>query len=155
MHVIELISPERVVLMDRSVSKAKLLTRIAELLAGSDAPVMQKRALALALQAREELGSTALGSGVAMPHARLESLTGPVAAFVRLREPLSFDSNSEERCDLFFAIATPQIFVEAHLKLMSEVAALFDDLRTLKSLRGTHNSEQLFARLNDWFLEAA
>jgi nitrogen PTS system EIIA component len=155
MHVIDLISPDRVVLMDHSRGKAKLLTRIAELLAGSEAPATQKRALAQALQAREELGSTALGNGVAMPHARLESLTGPVAAFVRLREPMSFDQHGDERCDLFFAIATPQIFVETHLKLMSEVAALFDDLRSLKSLRAANNSEQLFARLNDWFLEAA
>jgi nitrogen PTS system EIIA component len=154
MRLVDLLRPERVLVMEKVTNRKALISRLAELLVGESASAQVLGLLNDALLAREALGSTALGNGVAMPHARLAQLPKPVAAFIALKKPVQFGADKAELTDLFFAIATPSIFVEAHLQLMAEVAAMFDQPRVMKKLRAANQSEILFERLNDWFLEA-
>lgn len=80
-----------------------------------------------ALTAREQLGSTALGHGVALPHARLEGLQRPVAAFLRTRAPVVFDAPDSRPVNVFLALLVPKEASEQHLALMACAARQFGD----------------------------
>jgi nitrogen PTS system EIIA component len=152
MQAIELLSPNRV-LVDLKVStRTQLFKRLAELMCEEQSDVDVKT-LEASLSLREKLGSTALGGGVALPHGRLPGLSQPIGAFVRLAKPLNFIGNSPDTVDLIFAFATPTLFVEPQLKLLAQVAQMFDDARCLAQLRAAQNSRNLFETINAWFLK--
>lgn len=94
-----------------------------------------------ALAAREQLGSTALGHGVALPHARLAGLQRPVAAFLRTRVPIDFDAPDARPVNVFLALLVPKEASEQHLALMASAARQFSDrdirmrLKTLEDRR--------------------
>lgn len=82
------------------------------------------------LFARERLGSTGLGHGVAVPHGRikgLKSLKAPLAAFVRLAEPIPFESPDGEPVNLLFFLLIPDSVTQQHLEILSEIAEMFSD----------------------------
>lgn len=143
---IELLSPARV-LARLSVSGSKaMIRRIAELMSSEHSEV-DTAALEAALLVREKLGSTMVGAGLHLPHARLASLKQPIGCFVRLAP-----KKPSQAAGLVFAFATPEIFVEPQLKLLAQIAQLFDDDQAVEALRAAPNSEALFDVLNHWFL---
>ena len=79
------------------------------------------------LFAREKLGSTGLGEGVAIPHGRAKGLRDTLAAFVRLKTPLPFDAPDGQPVSLIFALLVPESANEAHLQILSELAQMFCD----------------------------
>jgi PTS system nitrogen regulatory IIA component len=81
---------------------------------------------------RERLGSTGLGLGIALPHARLRRADQPVGAFVRLTKGIDFNAIDDEPIDLAFALVVPEAATEAHLQLLAKLAGVFGDegLRT-------------------------
>ncbi len=83
------------------------------------------------LLARERLGSTGLGHGVAIPHGRIKGLKQPVAAVFRLREPIAFDAPDEERVTLLVFLFVPELATQRHLEILSGIAEMLadDDLR--------------------------
>ncbi len=82
---------------------------------------------------REDLGSTAIGHGVAIPHGRAPTLDKPRGALLRLEQPVDFGGS--EPVDLVFAIAVPAHYTHQHLMLLSELAELFSDQQTREVLR--------------------
>ena len=144
---IELLSPARV-LAKLALPKGKaMIRRIAELMS-AEHPEVDTAALEAALLAREKLGSTTVGEGLHLPHARLASLKYAIGCFVRLAPKAAAKQNA----DLVFAFATPEFFVEPQLKLLAQIAQLFDDETAVKNLRAATSSEALFDVLNHWFL---
>lgn len=142
---IELLSPARV-LAKVSISTGNvLIRRVAELMAAEHSEV-DTAALERALLAREKLGSTTVGPGLHLPHARLASLKQPIGCLVRLAP------KKPQPAGLVFAFATPEHFVEPQLKLLAQIAQLFDDDEAVDALRKAPNSEALFQVLNNWFL---
>lgn len=97
-----------------------------------------------ALLAREKLGSTGIGHGVAIPHARIDGLTTPLAALVHLQSPVDFDALDSQPVDIFFAIVVPESATEAHLTMLSEVAKLLHDPGTRSQIRHAGNGQALF-----------
>jgi PTS system nitrogen regulatory IIA component len=105
MQVAELIGPDQVIVGLRAADKAQLLQELARR-AGA-ALSQDARIILEALQARESLGSTGLGKGFALPHARLDTLTRPFALFARLTRPIDFASVDERPVDLVILLLTP------------------------------------------------
>ncbi|SDY01380.1 PTS system, nitrogen regulatory IIA component [Collimonas sp. OK242] len=85
------------------------------------------------LFARERLGSTGLGHGVAVPHGRVKGLKAPLAAFVRLAEPIPFESPDGEPVRLLVFLLIPDNVTQQHLEILSEIAEMFssDAFRTI------------------------
>jgi PTS system nitrogen regulatory IIA component len=79
------------------------------------------------LFAREKLGSTGLGQGVAIPHGRIKGLKQTVGAFMRLATPVPFDSPDGRPVDLLFILLVPEQATEQHLQILSELAQHFSD----------------------------
>jgi PTS system nitrogen regulatory IIA component len=80
-----------------------------------------------ALFAREKLGSTGLGQGVAIPHGRIKGLREATAALVRLKEPIPFDAPDGKPVSLIFVLLVPERATDLHLQILSELAQLFSD----------------------------
>ena len=142
MLVDDLISPDSVLPMVRTSSKKRLLELISRALADSG-DQMNSREIFESLCARERLGSTGLGHGVAIPHGRITGNSGVRAVFVRLAKPLAYDSVDGEPVDLLFALAVPENCTNDHLKLLSEIAEKFSDEDFLDQLRKAENANEL------------
>jgi PTS system nitrogen regulatory IIA component len=100
-----------------------------------------------ALQARERLGSTALGRGVALPHARLEGDAPPVVLFARLGHPVAFDARDEEPVDLVIAVLWPEAAPEGFLPMLSDTCRALREPQTLRRLRKAAAPDHVLALL--------
>ena len=147
MLVSDLLSPERVLPSVRATSKKRLLEMISQALVQHDAS-LNPREIFESLCARERLGSTGLGHGVAIPHGRVNSSSVPQAIFVRLSKPLAFDAVDGEPVDLLFALAVPEDCGQEHLKLLAHIAELFSDPELLEELRAAESSGRLLQLLS-------
>jgi nitrogen PTS system EIIA component len=107
------------------------------------------------LRAREQTGSTGLGGGVAIPHARLDSNAPPCAIFVRPARPVPFNAPDGRAVDLFFALAVPLHSTDVHLELLSEVAELFSDDAACTMLRRAGSAATVMEVLATRFQEIA
>ena len=142
MLVDDLISPETVLPDVRTSSKKRLLEVISKALTnGSDE--LDSREVFESLCARERLGSTGLGHGVAIPHGRIHGSSRVRAVFVRLAKPLPFDAADGQPVDLLFALAVPQNSTGDHLKLLAEIARKFSDPELLAALRKARDAGEM------------
>ncbi|MCW8084424.1 PTS sugar transporter subunit IIA [Sabulicella glaciei] len=96
-----------------------------------------------ALTARERLGSTALGRGVALPHARLSGMDRPVMRFLRLRRPIGYEARDEEPVDLVILVLWPEAEAEGFLPTLSEVCRSLRDPQVLRRLRASATPEEV------------
>lgn len=92
------------------------------------------------LFAREKLGSTGLGQGVAIPHGRIKGLKQAVGAFMRLANPVPFDSPDGRPVDLLFVLLVPEQATEEHLQILSELAQRFSDRAFREKLQAASDS---------------
>ena len=116
---------------------------------------MMARALGLdprevhdAVQERERLGSTGVGEGVAIPHARIESLTRPVGGFARLLEPADFEAIDERPADLIFMLLAPTDAGADHLRALARAARMFRQERIRDALRQAQTEDAVLAILS-------
>jgi PTS system nitrogen regulatory IIA component len=130
-------------------SKKRLLEVLGELLA-SAAPDLGPEAVFERLLERERLGSTGLGHGVALPHARMEQITEAVGAFAQLRRGVDFAAIDEGPVDLVFALLVPEEANEMHLQLLSRLAAMFSDPQLRQDLREADSKDRILAHLQGW-----
>lgn len=147
MLISDLLSPEKIHCDVHSSSKKRLLEQISEDLARNSEQFSQ-REIFESLCARERLGSTGLGKGVAIPHGRVKGTDNVEVSFTRLKKPLPFDAVDGEPVDLLFALAVPETCGEDHLKLLAQVAELFSDPELLAELRAAENSMGLLKLLS-------
>jgi len=103
-----------------------------------------------ALFAREKLGSTGLGQGIAIPHGRIKGLKHPVGAFVRLLAPVQFDAPDGKPVDLIFVLLVPEAANEHHLQLLSELAQMFSDKAFREQLGGAPDAASLHGLFANW-----
>jgi len=93
------------------------------------------------LFARERLGSTGLGYGVAIPHGRIKGLKTPMAAVIQLARPIGFDAPDEQAVQLLIFLLVPEAATQKHLEILSEIAEMLSD-STLREQLGTSDSAQ-------------
>ncbi|HHM05621.1 MAG TPA: PTS IIA-like nitrogen-regulatory protein PtsN [Gammaproteobacteria bacterium] len=148
MEITELITPERVACGEAAGSKKKALEIISALIARADSRLVETEIFD-ALVARERLGSTGLGHGVALPHGRLASLDRTLGAFVRLDTGVDFDAADRQPVDLLFAMVVPEASTEEHLQILAKLARMFGDpvfRQRLREAPGTAEAYQLLTR---------
>ena len=97
------------------------------------------------LFAREKLGSTGLGQGVAIPHGRIKGLKQAMGAFLRLTHPVPFDSPDGRPVDLLFVLLVPEQATELHLQILSELAQRFSDRTFREKLQVASDSAAILA----------
>ncbi|MEX3930569.1 PTS IIA-like nitrogen regulatory protein PtsN [Paraburkholderia phymatum] len=102
------------------------------------------------LFARERLGSTGLGEGVAIPHGRIKGLKQPLAAFVRLSEPIPFESPDGQPVSLLIFLLVPEQATQQHLEILSEIAQLLSDREARERLHTEQDQEALHRLLTQW-----
>jgi PTS system nitrogen regulatory IIA component len=102
------------------------------------------------LFARERLGSTGLGEGVAIPHGRIKGLKQPLAAFVRLAEPIAFESPDGQPVSLLIFLLVPEQATQQHLEILSEIAQLLSDRDTRERLATEPERAGLHHLLTQW-----
>jgi len=102
------------------------------------------------LFARERLGSTGLGHGVAVPHGRIRGLKAPLAAFVRLSEAIPFESPDGEPVKLLIFLLIPGNVTQQHLEILSEIAEMFSDRTFRMAMAEDVDASSLYQRLVSW-----
>lgn len=147
MSFIDLLSADRIVMLVAPDSRDVVLDTAARLLAGNS-PTLTPL-LGHALRAREQLGSTGIGRGVAIPHARSAAFREPRAAFLRLSHPIDFNATDGEPVDLVFAMCVPDHQVEQHLQTLSGLVEHFSDPDFRDALRAARDLAQLRGLLLD------
>jgi PTS system nitrogen regulatory IIA component len=103
-----------------------------------------------ALFAREKLGSTGLGQGIAIPHGRIKGLKTPTGAFVRLAAPVQFDAPDGKPVGLVFVLLVPEAANEHHLQLLSELAQMFSDRGFRDQLAAATDAAALHGLFANW-----
>lgn len=103
-----------------------------------------------ALFARERLGSTGLGHGVAVPHGRMKGLKEAVGAFVRTRQPIPFEAPDGNGVSLIFVLLVPEKATDAHLQILSELAQLFSDRDLRQRLLDAPDAATLHRLITQW-----
>ena len=124
-------------------SKKKALETIANLI-GREVPDLDTQAVFEALIAREKLGSTGFGNGIAIPHCRLQGCESPISALLHLDAPIDFDAIDGAPVDLLFVLLVPQAATDAHLELLRQIASMLDRKEVRDKLRSADSNEALY-----------
>lgn len=124
-------------------SKKRILELIASHVAETHAELDENR-IFNNLVARERLGSTGIGQGIAIPHCRLENCRRVIGALLTLAEPIPFDAIDNEPVDLLFVLIVPQEATSEHLELLSQLAEKFNDRDFCQRLRQCRDSKDLY-----------
>ena len=107
------------------------------------------------LFAREKLGSTGLGHGVAIPHGRIRGLREARGAFFRLSQPVAFEAPDGKPVSLLFVLLVPEQATEHHLQLLSELAQIFSDKPFRDALMEAPDAAAIHALFSDWNANAS
>lgn len=143
MQLDTILSPARTLCRAAASSKKRVLENIAQLI-GEELPGFDASALFANLVARERLGSTGLGSGIAIPHCRLKDLDRVVGSLVTLAQPIEFESPDDRPVDILFALIVPEQATQEHLNTLAALAELFSQEAFCRRLRDATDSEQLY-----------
>ena len=102
------------------------------------------------LFARERLGSTGLGHGVAIPHGRIKGLKSPMAAVFQLAAPIGFDAPDEQPVVLLIFLLVPEAATQKHLEILSEIAELLSDATLREKIKSSADAAELHSMIADW-----
>ena len=129
-------------------SKARLFEATGALFAASAG--LDAGVVASSLAAREKLGSTGLGQGIAIPHGRIKGLKEARGAFLRLKEPVSFDAPDSKPVSQVFVLLVPEQATDLHLQLLSELAQMFSERAFRDKLAKAASATDLLALFEAW-----
>lgn len=141
----EILEPTDILLGLDVATKSQALREIARFIAAGHR--LSEDAVHASLVEREEIGSTGLGCGVAIPHARVNGLARPVAAFVRTQIAIPFDAPDGKPVADIFVLLVPREATDEHLLLLAEVAGMFADRGFRDDLRNCADAAEVRARL--------
>lgn len=147
MELADLIARDALLPALKAGSKKQVLTEIAN--RAAEAYGLSPRKVCEGLMEREKLGSTAMGQGVAIPHARIAELDRIVGVFARLERPVDFEAADGEGVDLVFCLLAPEEAGADHLRTLARVSRLLRDQETRAKLRATADSAALYALITE------
>jgi len=147
MELIELIDSDSVVANLRVTSKKQALQDLARR-AGEITGVDERKVFDVLME-RERLGTTGVGSGIAIPHGKLSELEKIHGIFARLEKPVDFQAIDDHPVDLIFVLLAPEEAGADHLKALARVSRLLRDDDVCKKLRATAESDALFGILSE------
>lgn len=143
MEIAEILTPDRVTSRAEVASKKGVLELLATLIA-DDKPDLTHTEIFDSLCARERLGSTGLGHGVAIPHGRLKGSKQTLGAFVQLTEGIDYDAVDQQPVDLLFALLVPEESTNEHLQILAKLAEMFSDSGLVLQLRAASSNSRLY-----------
>ena len=147
MEISDLINDESVVESLHVTSKKQALQDLSR--RAADLTGLHERTIFEVLMAREKLGTTGVGNGIAIPHGKIPNLDRLYGLFARLERPIDFNSIDEQPVDLIFLLLAPESAGADHLKALARVSRLLRDSAVCNKLRGTDKAEALYALLID------
>ncbi|MGJ8691068.1 MAG: PTS IIA-like nitrogen regulatory protein PtsN [Thalassotalea sp.] len=124
-------------------SKKRIFDTICET-ASKHITELSQHELLESLMKREQMGSTGIGNGIAIPHGRLTETNQVVAVLLTTKEPIGFDAIDNRPVDIFVALFVPEDACQAHLSTLQSIAKLFSDKDTSKQVRKCTDSDQLY-----------
>ncbi|MYL22730.1 PTS fructose transporter subunit IIA [Halomonas alkaliantarctica] len=142
-----ILPPERVLYDVPGGSKKRVLEFFSTFIA-QNIPSLDSQEVFSRLISRERLGSTGIGNGVAIPHARSPHCTSPIASFFKLAEAVDFDAIDGDPVDLVFILLVPEEADDTHLALLGQVATIMNDADTRAQLRKTGSQRELLDLIN-------
>ena len=137
----QLLPAENIILDLEVTSKKRLFERVGLLFENNQG--IARSTVFDSLFAREKLGSTGLGRGIAIPHGRIKGLRHASGAFLRLAAPVPFDSPDSVPVSLLFVLLVPEQATEQHLQILSELAERFSDRACRDALTQAQNAEDI------------
>jgi len=147
----KLLLPENILVDTESTSKKRVFERVGLLFENSH---QISRSLVFdSLFAREKLGSTGLGQGVAIPHGRVKNLREGIAAFVKTQNPIPFDSPDAQPVNMIFVLLVPERATDAHLQLLAELAQMFSDKIFREQLQSSNDPVAIHQLFTNWKAE--
>lgn len=143
------ILPLENVLLDLDVSSKKRAFEQAGLLFENNCSIARST-VSENLFARERLGSTGLGHGVAVPHGRIKGLKNPIAAFVRLLDPIPFESPDGLPVKVLIFLLMPDNVTQQHLEILSEIAEMLSDDAFRDALQTEQDASLVYKHIITW-----
>lgn len=139
----ELLTPERTASQVPGLSKKRIFEAIARIIS-EDQLSLPYELVFDQLFAREKLGSTGLGKGIAIPHCRVGNCTAPMGTLLTLSEPIDFDAPDNQPVDLVFALLVPDGEHQQHLDTLAGIARLFSQDGFCRQLREATDANSLY-----------
>jgi len=149
MNLISQLLPLSNIIVDLDVSSKKRVFEQAGLLFENTHQVARSQVFD-SLFAREKLGSTGLGQGVAIPHGRIKGLREAVAAFVRMKEAIPFDAPDGQPVNIACILLVPEKATDKHLQILSELAQMFSDKQFRDNILRGKDAEEIHKIIIDW-----
>ena len=143
MNISDILTPERTLADLDCASKKRTLESISRWL-GSQMDTFNHKEVFNALIAREKLGSTGFGDGIAIPHCRLASCTQVTGVLVRLVNPIDFDAIDQQPVDLLFVLLVPQEATDEHLQILATLAGSFGQPEFREGLRNAADANSMY-----------
>ena len=128
---------------DNNSSKKRVIENLSHHLA-VNTKVISEDKIFQALLERERLGTTGLGKGVAIPHARIPGITHTIAAMMTLSSPVNYDAADKQAVDIVFGLLVPEEDGEHHLEHLSRLVTMFRDPQICQSIRETTDADKMF-----------
>ena len=147
MRISEVIKPEDVAIGVSVSSKSKLLKLLSE--EAAHALGISEHDILAALQSREDLGSTGIGAGIAIPHAPVAGINGPFGFLVCLSKPVEFDAIDDEPVDIVCLILMPPEGQSAYLKLLSNIARQLRSADAVKRIRSAIDRDHAYSAITE------
>jgi PTS system nitrogen regulatory IIA component len=144
----KILTPECVLLDSESASKKRVFERVGLLFENTQQ--IARSQVFDSLFAREKLGSTGLGQGVAIPHGRVKGLRDAVAAFVKMQNPIPFDAPDGLPVTFIFVLLVPERATDIHLQLLGELAQMFSDKNFRDKLQATDDPAAIHKLFTEW-----
>lgn len=138
-----ILTPGRALVGVPGGSKKRVLEQIAQLIA-RELSSLETQDIFESLIAREKLGSTGFGNGIAIPHCRLAGCESPISAVMHLETAVDFDAIDGAPVDLLFVLLVPQAATDEHLELLRQIASMLDRAEVRERLRAADSSETLY-----------
>src|SRR6266403_2618065 len=140
-HIADLLPESNIVLDVEATSKKRLFEQIGQLF--ENHAQIARSVVFESLFAREKLGSTGLGQGIAIPHGRIKGLAKATGAFIRLVAPIAFEAPDGKPVEQLFVLLVPEHATEEHLQLLSELAQMFSQRSFRDKLAAAANAQDL------------
>lgn len=144
----KILTSECVLLDAESTSKKRVFERVGILFENTQN--IARSQVFDSLFAREKLGSTGLGQGVAIPHGRVKGLRDAVAAFVKMETPIPFDAPDGLPVNFIFVLLVPERATDLHLQILGELAQMFSDQKFRDELTTTNDAAAIHKLFIDW-----
>tara|TARA_B100000949_G_C14271455_1_gene447521 strand:- start:1377 stop:1829 length:453 start_codon:yes stop_codon:yes gene_type:complete len=142
----KLVTKQFILLNQKSNNKKNVLELISSYL--QKEIKIKKDIIFESLYAREKLGTTALGNGVALPHARIDSLKTTQTLLLQLGSGIDFDAVDGKKVDVIFVLLVPNVNSDSHVKMLAEIAAILDNEQTVKKIRKAKKTQEIISILN-------